>query len=333
MLSNPLLRRSLSLASHKAILGSALILLPLLVVRAYSAPTKPAPTTVEAKPGPDGPTTPLELEGVHNAFKWTDKIISGACPEGDAGFKSLAALGVKTIVTVDGALPILEPAKKYGMRYVHIPVEYSGITKTDAIRIIRAIRDLPGPIFIHCHHGMHRSPAAAALAAIAIGKYTNEQALAGLKQAKTGVNYVGLWKDVREFQAPTQAEIDAADATFPETAKVEGIAGHMVNIDARFDGMKAVKAANWGVPKDHPDIDPAHEALLLNEAFREGARDDEAKDYPADFMKMMDDSIVASAALEAAIRGKDPVKAQESFAKVQATCGSCHKLYRDVERD
>jgi protein tyrosine phosphatase (PTP) superfamily phosphohydrolase (DUF442 family) len=305
----------------------------MLVVRAYSAPAEPTPVGTQAQEIIEGPTTPLDLKGVHNAFKWTDKLISGACPEGDAGFKSLADLGVKTIVTVDGALPILESAKKYGMRYVHIPVEYSGITKKDAIRIIRAVRDLPGPVFIHCHHGMHRSPAATALVAIALAKYTNEEALAGLKQAKTGVNYVGLWKQVREFQAPTQAEIDAADKEFPETAKVEGLAAHMVNVDARFDGMKAVKAANWGVPADHPDIDPAHEALLLNEALRESGRSEEAKDYPADFMKIMDDSIVASAALEAAIRGKDPVKAQQSFAAVQATCGGCHKLYRDVERE
>ncbi|RYG62436.1 hypothetical protein EON80_23130 [bacterium] len=319
--------------SHRFILAGAIVLMPLLAARSYSAPTEPVPAPAETQKAPEGPTTHIELEGVHNAFKWTDKIISGSCPEGDAGFKALADLGVKTIVSVDGALPILESAKKYGMRYVHIPVEYSGITKTDAIRIIRAVRDLPGPVFIHCHHGKHRSPTATALVAIAIAKYTNEEALAGLKQAGTGVNYVGLWKQVREFQAPTQAEIDAADKSFPEQAKVEGLSGHMVTVDQRFDGMKAVQAAKWAVPADHPDIDPAHESLLLHEALLESARTKEAQEFPADFMEKMDQAIMASAALEEALRGKNAEKAQVAFVAVQNSCGNCHKLYRDVERD
>jgi protein tyrosine phosphatase (PTP) superfamily phosphohydrolase (DUF442 family) len=323
---------SLSAPRRFALAGSAL-LLPLLVVAAQSAPTDPAPVPMEAKVIPKGPTVALELEGIHNAFRWSEKIISGSCPEGDAGFKALAALGVKTIVSVDGALPILESTRKYGMRYVHIPVEYSGITKKDAITIVRAIRDLPGPIFVHCHHGIHRGPAAAALAAIATAKYTNEEALAGLGQAGTGLNYVGLWKVVREFQAPTQAEIDAADNTFAPAVKIPDLAEHMVHVDERFDGLKAVQAARWGVPPKHPDIDPAHEALLLTEAFRESARTDEAKAFPTDFMKKMDEAIVASEALEAAIRGKDFVQAQKSFDVVKASCGGCHKLYRDTERE
>lgn len=297
--------------------------------KAPDAPVIPATAPTNPAKVPTGPATPLDLAGIHNAFQWTDKIISGSCPAGEAGFKALAAQGVKTIITVDGAKPDVALAKKYGMRYVHIPVEYSGITKVDAIRIARAVRDLPGPVFIHCHHGIHRGPAATALAAIAVAKFTNEEALAGLKQAGTGVNYQGLWKNVREFQAPTQAEIDAADNSFPEVGHVEALAEHMVHIDERWANLGDVKAAGWKAPPTNPDVDPAHEALMLREGFMESARSPEAKKFPADFMKKMGEAEAAALALETALRDKNNTKAALAFDTVKATCGSCHKLYRD----
>jgi protein tyrosine phosphatase (PTP) superfamily phosphohydrolase (DUF442 family) len=286
----------------------------------------PAQATTKAA---QGPAKPLEIEGVHNAFQWTEKIVTGSCPHGDAGFKALAARGVKTIVTVDGAVPELPAARKYGMRYVHIPVEYSGIAEKDALRIARAVRDLPGPVFIHCHHGIHRGPAAAALAAIALGAYNREEALAALKQAGTGANYQGLWNDVRNFKQPDKATLDKADNSFPEAAPVPAMAAAMVNIDLRWEHLRAVQAANWQAPADHPDIDPAHEALLLRESFRELARSDEMKKFPADFSQKMQASETASAALEAALRAKEPEKAKAAFDAVKASCSGCHAPYRD----
>src|SRR5688572_2463624 len=46
-----------------------------------------------------------DQENLHNAHVVTDKLISGAQPEGDASFALLKEMGVKTIISVDGAVP------------------------------------------------------------------------------------------------------------------------------------------------------------------------------------------------------------------------------------
>lgn len=111
----------------------------------------------------DGPNSNSlsNTPGLHNVFRITDKLLSGSVPEGDLGFQTLQKLGVKTIITVDGAKPDVERAKKFSMRYVHLPIGYDGVPADQGLRLAKAVRDLPGLIYMHCHHGKHRSPAAA----------------------------------------------------------------------------------------------------------------------------------------------------------------------------
>ena len=290
-------------------------------------PSQTEVKTAEAKP--TGPAVAVDLGPIHNGFRLGRKIISGSCPYGDAGFAALRDQGVKTIVTVDGAKPNAELAAKYGMRYVHIPVAYGGITREQELEIIRAVRDLEGPVFVHCHHGIHRGPTAAVLAAMALEGWTNEEGLQALGQAGTSVNYAGLWGDVREFKKPTEAEINTANDKFPASAPIPALAESMVSIDNYFDGIKDIKAAGWRAPAEHPDIDPAHEALLLKEQFREIKRTPQAQAFPTDFMKHLDDAETAATALEAAMRGEDVEAKETAFKAVGENCGSCHKLYRN----
>jgi len=107
---------------------------------------------------------PVKLNALHlpNAVHVHAKVISGGQPDGEAAFQELHRLGVKTVISVDGAAPDLELAKKYGLRYVHLPHGYDGIPEPRVQELAKAVRDLEGPIYIHCHHGKHRSPAAAA---------------------------------------------------------------------------------------------------------------------------------------------------------------------------
>lgn len=48
-------------------------------------------------------------------------VISGGLPEGNAAFEELKSLGIKTVISVDGAKPDVARAEKYGLRYVHLP--------------------------------------------------------------------------------------------------------------------------------------------------------------------------------------------------------------------
>src|SRR4029453_11584488 len=131
----------------------------------------------------------IDSELLPNAYRLADKVISGGQPQGEAGFAELKNLGVRTIISVDGAKPDVELAKKFGLRYVHLPHGYDGVPDERVRELAKAVRDLPGPIYIHCHHGKHRSPTAATVACVAAGLLRPEAALTVLKTAGTSENY------------------------------------------------------------------------------------------------------------------------------------------------
>ena len=275
--------------------------------------------------------TPQKLVADHlpNAFRIHDRVISGGQPEGDAGFRELKNLGVKTIISVDGARPNVELARKYGLKYVHLPHGYDGIPQQRARELAKAVRDLEGPIYIHCHHGHHRSPAAATVACVSAGLIEPSAAISILKAAGTSENYRGLYQSAEAARKLDEALLDALQAEFPETAKLPPLAEAMVEIDRTHDRLKAIAAAGWKTPPDDPDLDPAHEALLLKEHFTELLRTGDVQRQSELFRRQLLASEQAAGALESALRdGIDGSSA--ALARVTKNCTDCHRQFRDV---
>ena len=273
-------------------------------------------------------------EPLHNLVRITPRVISGGGPEGDAAFAALRGMGIRTIISVDGAKPDVERARRFGLRYVHLPIGYDEVADAEGKAIAKAVRTLPGPIFIHCHHGRHRGPAAAAVACTLTGEITAEQAVAIMKQAGTGEHYRGLWSSAAEAKPLGVGVLDALEVTFVEAAAVSDLAAAMVSIDETFEHLKAVRAAGWKPPADHPDIDPAHEAMLLWEHFRELARLEITKPQTAGFRQSLVESEAAAKALETALRhlkrdDPAPARLEKSFRFVQQQCTACHRQHRD----
>src|SRR5262249_25055290 len=215
----------------------------------------------------------IKAPGLHNVYRITNKLLSGSSPDGDEGFRSLQKLGVRTVISVDGARPDVERAHKYGLRYVHLPIGYDGVPPEQSLRIARAVRDLPAQVYIHCHHGKHRGPAAAAVAHLCLDeKCTVATALEEMRRAGTDPHYAGLYASPQKLRRPTPRELDRVKADFPEISPVPAFAEVMVNIDTYWDHLKLVQQAGWKTPVDHADLDPAHEALQLLEQFREATR-------------------------------------------------------------
>ncbi len=276
------------------------------------------------------------LPGVHNAFCIGTNLFSGSSPATDEAFAALARAGVKTVLSVDGARPDVERARRYGLRYVHLPHGYDGIDPATQAQLARAGQELPGPIYVHCHHGLHRSPTAAAVMCLAGGNWTPEQALSSLAFAGTSTNYVGLYQTVREFPA-TQAARAAAPATpFVDTAKPSGLVEAMVAVDTRWDLLKAVKAAGFKAPPGSPDVQPAHEALMLSEHYREAARLPEVASRPADLRQRLEAADVAARDAERLLRdfARDPqpgihADLERVFTNLGRQCTECHQRHRD----
>src|SRR5262245_28041450 len=151
--------------------------------------------------------TEIEIDGLHNVFRVSPQIYSGSGPEDAKAFAALAKLGIKTIISVDGARPNVTAAKKAGLRYVHLPIGYGGVPNERVVQLAKALHELPGPFYIHCHHGQHRGPAAAAVAQLcADEKCTVADALMLLKSAGTDARYKGLFESITKFERPKPTE-------------------------------------------------------------------------------------------------------------------------------
>ena len=284
----------------------------------------------ETAPAPEPPAADASKH-LHNFFRLSDHLMCGAQPEGDIDFAALAKAGVKVIVSVDGAAPDVEAARKYGLRYVHLPIGYDGISEAKGLLLAKAFTSIEGPFFVHCHHGKHRGPAAAALGRLVLDHVTPEVAVAEMKRAGTDPKYRGLYAAPMEFRVPDAKALAAVTADLPSVSPVPAVAEAMVEADHKWDRMKAVRAAAWASPKDHPDVDPSHEATMLAEWFREMARRPEVvargETYVAAFAATENAAWDLSKALE---RGKSDAKAAEvAFDRVQTSCASCHATHRD----
>jgi protein tyrosine phosphatase (PTP) superfamily phosphohydrolase (DUF442 family) len=199
--------------------------------------------------------------------------------EGEKGFETLKRLGVRTVISVDGSQTDVEAARRHGLRYVYLPVGYDGILRDQAIRIVEAIRDLPGPIFVHCHHGKHRGPAAVAVCALATEGWEKAQARAWLERAGTDPKYKGLFATVEGFTIRSVGELrQVTKDQLPERAEVPALVETMVGVDHIWHRPKGIEKAVFQTPKDSPDLDPPHEALMQSEHFCEASRHPEAKE-------------------------------------------------------
>ena len=309
------------------------VALALAIVGACAAPTAdaPAPTAPPAPAAAHGDLREQgEKAGIHNLSEVAPGILRGAQPEGDASFALLAGLGVKTIVSVDGARPDVEGAAKHGIRYVHVPIGYSGVTRDEQVKIGKVAKDAGGGLFVHCHHGKHRGPAASGIAWLARDAGDPKFAIADMKKAGTDPKYEGLYGDVMGFQpisAEEYAKIRPED--LPSAAQVPDFLEAMVRFDDTFERVKASRSAGWKTPAAMPDVAPAHEVRILAEHFREAARLDDVKARPQDFRDWLAAGEKAAWALEEAIRAGSGDAAQSAFEAVNTSCNSCHTVYRN----
>lgn len=299
-----------------------------------SAPLEP---TV-SQPTPSAVVEPLvappeKLSALHlpNAYRITPQVISGGLPEGDAAFQELQDLGVKTVISVDGMEPDVELAHQHGLRYVHLPHGYDQVPLQCGHELAKAVRDLPGPVYIHCHHGKHRSPAAAAVACIEAGLIAPESAERILTAAGTSSEYRGLYASARAARPQDPAFLDALAVEFTATARIPPLADAMVALEHTHDHLRQIAESQWTAPPGHPDLDPAHEALLLKEHFKELLRMQDVATKPDPFRESLRASETAAQELQDALRIQpaNRAAAKTAFDAVTANCKSCHRAFRD----
>ncbi|MEZ6233668.1 MAG: hypothetical protein R3B68_05725 [Phycisphaerales bacterium] len=280
---------------------------------------------------------PRDLPGLHNVVAFHDNFYSGSVPEGDEAFATLAAMGVRTIISVDGAAPDAEAARIHGIRYIHLPIGYNGFDDARERQLARASRDAiaHGPVYIHCHHGKHRSAGAAATVSVNLGWATPEEAVARMRVSGTSNAYQGLYACAASAEPLDEQTLDAVPADFPEVSVPTGMVAGMVEIDEIMEHLRAIQAAGWRTPDDHPDLVPAAEAGRLADLFRVLGESDHAADHDADFVERLNhDSTLATTLETALIQGQadsadGPAILSDHLARLAASCTDCHAAYRD----
>ena len=275
--------------------------------------------------------TPIASTNVHNLFRAATNIFSGDAPESEAAFAEIATLGVKTMISVDGIKPDIETARKFGLRYVHLPFGYDGVPTNRVAELTKVVLTQEGPIYVHCHHGIHRGPAAVAVICEATAGWTTNQAVAWLRQAGTSPDYPGLYRSAMDFRRPTAGTL-ARIGKLPEVAKTSSLIDAMVAIDGEFDRLKAAQKASWStIPNQPALITPEHSATMLWEHFRELRRVDDTAKRPDDYRAKLATAEKSADQLGRILREK-PSAVAESNAAMQAvgkSCAACHKQYRN----
>lgn len=292
-----------------------------------TGPHAPAPVAMPALEA----STPTDYPGLHNVVAYAPGVATGGAPEGREGLETLAAMGVKTIVSVDGATPDVATAQQLGMRYVHLPISYDTVTPERQRELAQALATFEqhGPVYMHCHHGKHRSAAALGSAVVLCGKLTPDQAQQRMKVSGTAREYAGLWQAVASAQAAPASALQADPDRFPSVAKVSGMVGTMAEIDLVIDLVKQAHKAGWKPPGDHPDLVPTKETKRLHTLYANLKNDQESLALPADYQQMLQQAIDASAALDAAVRAGDAAAAEQYLAAINKGCKQCHVVYRD----
>jgi len=263
--------------------------------------------------------------GLENLLQVGDDLWSGGTPDGDRAFQSLQALGIRTVISVDGALPDVERARQFGLRYVHIPLGYGGVTREQSLRLVRAANEFPGPIYIHCHHGKHRGPTAAAILQRCRGDaWTADEAVAFLQRAGTDQRYEGLYAAAREFERPTADELRTVQGDFPEAVPAAGLVATMVEIDDVWDRLKQSATADG---KGAIAL-----VVQLIEHFREAQRLPDTRTRSDALRRLLSDAESAARNLETALRAGDADRRDVAVKRSAALCTSCHREHRDSPR-
>ena len=271
---------------------------------------------------------PSNAPGLHNVFRLGDNVYSGSAPDDEIGFASLSRLGVKTVISVDAATPDLELAHQFGLRYVHLPISYSSIPRETIVKLVRTARTLPGPIYLHCHHGHHRGPAAAVALWRCLDKsVTADQAHAALRTIGAGERFTGLYASVRELVRPKAAELDADRSELLQVSTVRPLAKTMAEIDRMWDRATADATDATAVSMQLTI------AFDLAEHFRDAAglpdvTDDELRkglNETADELDRFAETI------KSAMRDRSaPDHARTSaITRVSAKCNACHAQFRE----
>ena len=144
---------------------------------------------------------PIDLAGVPNFHQITATLYRSAQPTAE-GFHNLAALGIKSVISLRQTVNDTPLAQGTGLTLHRIPMKSRYVAEKSGAKVIAALQALHtglahGPTLIHCHHGADRSGLIAALYRILAQGWTREAALRELTAG--GYGFHPIWANIPRY--------------------------------------------------------------------------------------------------------------------------------------
>jgi protein tyrosine/serine phosphatase len=146
---------------------------------------------------------PVPLAGAPNLHRITPRLYRAAQPTA-LGFQNMAAMGIKTVISLRQTVDDTPLAAGTGLVLHRIPMKSRNVGEDGGATIIRVMRLLQaamadGPVLFHCRHGADRTGAVCALYRMVVDDWTH--AAAGDELVNGGYGFHAVWANIPRFVA------------------------------------------------------------------------------------------------------------------------------------
>ena len=248
-------------------------------------------------------------------------IRTGNTPRVESDFETLQKLGIKTIVSVDGARPNADLANRYGLRYVHLPVGYGQIPRNRIVEICQ-LSKTDKIIFVHCHLGKNRGPACAVAAAVALGELQREVAPRVLQNCGLDEHYAQLLDSALNAEPITDAEMSRDTFHFSEYVEPPSLVRRMLEMERLLDELEKRASQPPGDPTQFSSL-----SLLLLEEFKELKRLPEADAFSPELRSITQQIRELSSTIEQT-SDQPTERMADQLLSIRRSCQSCHQSHR-----
>ena len=147
---------------------------------------------------------PVEGTSVTNLYRIEPDLYRSAQPDG-AGFRALAALGVKTVLDLKGGEGDGDTARGTSLKLLHIPMSAWGLRDDRVLEALRILSDPTNrPLIVHCQHGADRTGALMALYRVVVQGWSKEDAIREMNEG--GYHHSSLWSNLDRYVRAANVE-------------------------------------------------------------------------------------------------------------------------------
>lgn len=148
--------------------------------------------------------SPVQGTSVTNLYRIEPDLYRSAQPT-DAGFRELAALGVKTVLDVKGGDGDAATARGTSLKLLHVPMTAWGLKDDRVLEALRILSDPSNrPLVVHCQHGADRTGALVALYRVVVQGWSKEDAIREMNEG--GYHHNSLFKNLDRYVLAANVE-------------------------------------------------------------------------------------------------------------------------------